>query len=222
MGTKRRPLRHEGKTKITRKLSRHGKVATSVPWRVHWGSTFGVSRRRCRPRLSRAACPRSAALSQQLPLLGFRRTQSARAPARVLAVAGWPDCRAAYERNLAEAEEWSRLPCLAGPRPECPSPGTGTDRTSLRQRLKEAKTEVAYRKKLLAELDAKETARRTVTQNLGLAPDCFPTASRRYPGKRTQQEMAVFIGFIRTSRSGPLNPRKRTCALQLGMSALWQ
>ena len=68
----------------------------------------------------------------------------------LLAVAGWPDCRAAYEHNLAEAVEWREY-CAelvrdpdAGPR--------GSDPAERRQRLKEAREEVAYRKRLLAEL----------------------------------------------------------------------
>ena len=40
--------------------------------------------------------------------------------------------------------------------PDARYQGTGMDTTSLRHRLKEAREEVAYRKKLLAELDAKE------------------------------------------------------------------
>ena len=76
----------------------------------------------------------------------------------LLAVAGWPDCRQAYERNLREAEE-RRDYCAELLRdPGARYQGTGMDTASLRQWLKEARAEVAYRKKLLAELDAKETA----------------------------------------------------------------
>ena len=72
--------------------------------------------------------------------------------------AGWPDCREAYAHNLAEAEEW-RAYCAelvrdpdAGPR------GTGSDLASRQARLKEAREEVAYRCRLLAEFDPKAPA----------------------------------------------------------------
>jgi hypothetical protein len=73
-------------------------------------------------------------------------------------VAGWPDCRAAYEENLREAEEDRDYYALLVRDPDARHQGTGMDTASLRQRLKEARKEVAYRKKLLAELDAKEKA----------------------------------------------------------------
>ena len=76
----------------------------------------------------------------------------------LLAVAGWPDCRQAYERNLREAEESRDYYALLVRDPDARYQGTGMDTETLRQRLKEAREEVAYRKKLLAGLDAKETA----------------------------------------------------------------
>ena len=76
----------------------------------------------------------------------------------LLAVAGWPDCREAYERNLRNAEE-DRDDCARLVRdPDARHQGTGMDPASLRRSLREAQAEVAYRKKLLAELDAKQTA----------------------------------------------------------------
>jgi hypothetical protein len=76
----------------------------------------------------------------------------------LLAVAGWPDCRQAYERNLREAEESHDYYAMLIRDPDARYQGTGMDTASLRQRLKEAREEVTYRKKLLADLDAKETA----------------------------------------------------------------
>ena len=73
----------------------------------------------------------------------------------LLAVAGWPDCRQAYERNLAEAEEWHDYRALLVRDPDARHQGTGMDPALLRQRPKEAEAEVRYRKKLLAGLDAK-------------------------------------------------------------------
>ena len=64
--------------------------------------------------------------------------------------------RQAYRRNLREAEESRDYYAMLIRDPDARYQGTGMDTTSLRQRLKEAREEVAYRKKLLAELDAKE------------------------------------------------------------------
>jgi hypothetical protein len=71
----------------------------------------------------------------------------------LLAVAGWPDCRAAYEENLRRAEETARYyealvanPALGG---QC----TGDSAQSRRERLELALAEVEYRRALLAGLD---------------------------------------------------------------------
>ena len=80
----------------------------------------------------------------------------------LLAAAGWPECREAYERNLARtprSERDSTAPELvrdpdAGPRGGDPA----WTRHRCGGRLKDARADVAYRKKLLAGLDAKETA----------------------------------------------------------------
>jgi hypothetical protein len=74
---------------------------------------------------------------------------------QLLAVAGWPDCRAAYEHNLAEAVEWAEYRAELVRDPDARHQGSGMDTASLRQRLKEAEAEVRYRKKLLAGLDRK-------------------------------------------------------------------
>lgn len=63
----------------------------------------------------------------------------------LLKVAGWPDCRQAYRDNLAEARSVAGI-------------GTGCDPASRRRKLEEAKRKVAYRKRLLAELDEKVKA----------------------------------------------------------------
>lgn len=73
----------------------------------------------------------------------------------LLKVAGWPtDCRVAYEENLREAEEWAAYCQELIDHPERgPAPGsTGADPVSRRQALEEAEADVAYRKKLLADL----------------------------------------------------------------------
>ena len=76
----------------------------------------------------------------------------------LLELAGWPDCRAAYARNLHEAEAWRDYCARLVRDPDARHQGTGMDDASLKQELKEARAKVTYRKKLLAELDAKEKA----------------------------------------------------------------
>ena len=70
-----------------------------------------------------------------------------------LTIAGWPDCRQAYGENLRDAEDWASY-CRK--QVEHPSPGqqgTGCDPVSRQENLDEAMARVAYRKKLLVELD---------------------------------------------------------------------
>ena len=157
MGTKRRPLRRAASRGLRPKPLRRGKVATSAPWRARWGSTFGASRRRCRPRSSRAACRLTCRPFPIVPLLGRGYPKVLELQRQLLEVAGWPQCREAYERNLAEAVECAEYRALLVRDPDARHQGTGMDPASLRERLKEAREEVAYRKKLLADLDAKET-----------------------------------------------------------------
>jgi hypothetical protein len=77
----------------------------------------------------------------------------------LLAIAGWPDCRAEYERQLREAKERAA---------DCRDAvvqvsnggahGAGTDLESRREALEDAEAEVKYREKLLdglAEMQAK-------------------------------------------------------------------
>jgi hypothetical protein len=71
---------------------------------------------------------------------------------QLVAAAGWPDCRTAYEKNLQEAQSWARYCCELVDHPERGGQGTGCDPQSRRQALEEAKADVAYRKKLLADL----------------------------------------------------------------------
>ena len=68
----------------------------------------------------------------------------------LIACAGWPDCRGVYEKNLADAKEmrdyYQELVDYPGRGPY----GERLDKR--RADLKEAKAEVAYRRRLLAEL----------------------------------------------------------------------
>jgi hypothetical protein len=72
---------------------------------------------------------------------------------KLLEVAGWPECREAYEANLREAKEWAAYCRGLIKDPERRHQGTGTDLPSLREKLRDAQDEVAYRKKLLDGLD---------------------------------------------------------------------
>ncbi|MFZ3247917.1 MAG: hypothetical protein WB037_18650 [Pseudolabrys sp.] len=67
---------------------------------------------------------------------------------------GWPKgCRAAYEKNLARAEEDERECAALVKHPDRGGQGTGSDMVSRRRDLKKAREEVAYRKVLLADLE---------------------------------------------------------------------
>jgi hypothetical protein len=76
----------------------------------------------------------------------------------LLAVAGWPDCRQAYEKNLREAEQEVRECRELVRHPERGGIDTGCDPASRREQLAEAEAELAYRKRLLADLEAKDKA----------------------------------------------------------------
>jgi hypothetical protein len=71
---------------------------------------------------------------------------------QLLKLAGWPNCRQAYEENLREAEEDAAHCRDRVEHPPSGEYGTGTDPESRRERMLEAEDEVAYRKQLLAEL----------------------------------------------------------------------
>jgi hypothetical protein len=73
----------------------------------------------------------------------------------LLSIAGWPDCRAAYEENLRDAESWAAYCLELVEHPERGSQGgTGCDPASRAIKLKEARSDVAYRKRLLLELSS--------------------------------------------------------------------
>jgi hypothetical protein len=72
---------------------------------------------------------------------------------KLLEVAGWPDCRRAYEENLRDAEEWRDYCAKVIVHPLMGGQGTGCDPASRRRSLEEAETEVTYRRALLEGLD---------------------------------------------------------------------
>ncbi len=73
---------------------------------------------------------------------------------KLLAVAGWPDCRAEYQENLADARGMASYYRMLIKHPERRSKGTGSDEFTLRRKLKEEEREVRYRQRLLRELEA--------------------------------------------------------------------
>jgi len=75
---------------------------------------------------------------------------------KLLAVAGWPDCRDAYVENLRKAEHDLRYSRELVKHPE--RDAIGMDDASRREYLAEAEAKVAYRKQLLASLKAKDSA----------------------------------------------------------------
>jgi hypothetical protein len=159
MGTKRRPLRRDRKTRLTPEAIAAWQACDARALACALGLDFfgepsplpaeigasGVSEDMPpQPNSDRcwdAAYPKILALQREL-----------------LAAAGWPNCREAYEKNLCEAEEWRDYCAMLVKNPDEGHRGTGSDPESRRERLKEAKEEVAYRKKLLAGIDAKQHA----------------------------------------------------------------
>lgn len=71
----------------------------------------------------------------------------------LLSVAGWPDCRAAYEENLRDAESWRDYCKELIAHPEFGGQGTGCDPESRRKDLLDAEQNVRYRQELLDTLD---------------------------------------------------------------------
>jgi hypothetical protein len=80
----------------------------------------------------------------------------------LLKLAGWPDCRSAYETNLAEAEEMRDYCAELLHHPERGARGTGDDAVSRWDALREAESEVRYRQRLLDELEAVQQAHKLV------------------------------------------------------------
>lgn len=73
----------------------------------------------------------------------------------LLEVAGWPDCRKAYEENLREAEDWLAYCQELVDDPTHGGTGTGSDPESRRRKLEDAEAKLAYRRELLDGLDEK-------------------------------------------------------------------
>jgi hypothetical protein len=72
---------------------------------------------------------------------------------RLLAAAGWPDCRHVYEANLREAQGWASSCRELVKYPDRGGQGTNCDPASRREALRRAEAEVRYRKELLTGLD---------------------------------------------------------------------
>jgi hypothetical protein len=73
---------------------------------------------------------------------------------QLLELAGWPDCCSLYHEKLREAEEWAQYCREHVEHPPLGEFGTGSDPESRRENLADAEDEVAYRRELLAGLDA--------------------------------------------------------------------
>jgi hypothetical protein len=71
----------------------------------------------------------------------------------LLAAAGWPDCKTAYQENLREAESWRDYCKELIAHPEYGGRGTGCDPASRAEQLQDAEDRVAYRQELLDTLD---------------------------------------------------------------------
>jgi hypothetical protein len=70
----------------------------------------------------------------------------------LLEMAGFPDCRAAYTKNLADAQDWVAYCREMVEHPEFGHKGTGADPASRRAALGRALEEVEYRRGLLEKL----------------------------------------------------------------------
>jgi hypothetical protein len=71
----------------------------------------------------------------------------------LIAAAGWPNCRAVYEKNLFDAENRANYCEHLNRHPERGGQGTGCDMESRQAALEDALEEVEYRRALLDELD---------------------------------------------------------------------
>ena len=155
--TNRRALRHQRKSRITPEAiaawqSCDERALACALGLDFWGEPSPLPAEI----VASGVSPKLYRLIQQLPhVTTSRTTRCSQSSASFLQIAGWPDCREAYKRNLAEAEEDRDYYALLLRDPDARYQGTGMDTSSLRRRLKEAKEEVAYRKKLLADLGGK-------------------------------------------------------------------
>jgi hypothetical protein len=73
---------------------------------------------------------------------------------QLLELAGWPDCRAEYEKLLHQAEEYAAYCRELVEHPDRGGQGTGSDPKSRRQALANALERVENRKELLEGLEA--------------------------------------------------------------------
>ena len=67
----------------------------------------------------------------------------------LLAIAGWPDCRAAYGENFQEAKDWAAYCQELIDHPQRGGQGTGSDIASRKRALANALVGVAWRQELL-------------------------------------------------------------------------
>ena len=158
MGTKRRPLRRERKTRLTPEAiaawqSCDERALACALGLDFWGEPSPLPSEI----ISSGVSPDLPPVPNSCRCWDMAYPKVLELQRQLLEVAGWPQCRKAYERNLAEAVEWAEYRALLVRDPDARHQGTGMDPASLRERLKEAREEVAYRKKLLADLDAKKT-----------------------------------------------------------------
>jgi hypothetical protein len=159
MVTNRRPLRRDRKTRLTPEAIAAWQACDDRALSCALGlNRFSELSPLPSEILSRGVSPDFAPSPNSERMMDKSYEKALAIQRELLAVAGWPDCRQAYERNLAEAEGSRDYYALLLRDPDARYQGTGMDTETLRQRLKEAREEVAYRKKLLAGLDAKETA----------------------------------------------------------------
>ena len=70
----------------------------------------------------------------------------------LLAIAGWPDCRSVYEKNLRKAEEWMEYCHERVEHTPVGQFGSRCSSESPQEKLEDAEAEVAYRDQLLDEL----------------------------------------------------------------------
>ncbi len=84
---------------------------------------------------------------------------------QLLAIAGWPDCRAQYEKNLADARGMANYYAMLLKQPERRHQGTGSDELSLRRNLRDAPGggAVSYRQWLLRDLEQVQAKHRPAT-----------------------------------------------------------